>query len=352
MLKLEYDEPALWRAGKCFAELRQLAVWFSGYTASGKLADLAITLDLAITGLADTYREYHNRMVVQPQALAAAWARYYAGFCLLGLVTLLGGLLSGSSTRFWMPPVVLFASALFTRCGWEVQIERSVRSRLRYAINCGIVNGLKRREQTDEDRGQQTTVSGGELHQGLRVPTMGLGVTPFNELATTTPLDVAELERGIQIAAELVELPPPWLPYGFWWGLHALRCLRPFRDVGYLPLIHNEVFREWLLKTDHDLRVLTKSVDAVQGHQYLESREYSQKIDEYDRRLNRPRQAVTHSRVDRVLWSSPSLRLALIFRRITLVDSGARYFDARSPEPRDRDDKSFPTLDEWRRRRN
>ena len=48
MFRLSYSEQALWRAGKCFDELRQLVHFFEGYTASPELADLEVTLGLAV----------------------------------------------------------------------------------------------------------------------------------------------------------------------------------------------------------------------------------------------------------------------------------------------------------------
>jgi hypothetical protein len=37
LFKLSYSQPALWRAGKCFDELRKLIHYFEGYTASPAL---------------------------------------------------------------------------------------------------------------------------------------------------------------------------------------------------------------------------------------------------------------------------------------------------------------------------
>jgi hypothetical protein len=50
----------------------------------------------------------------------------------------------------------------------------------------------------------------------------------------------------VELAAALVMLPPPWLPYQNLWLLHYTRQLKPFKQAGALALVHNERFRYWL----------------------------------------------------------------------------------------------------------
>src|SRR5262249_14326513 len=70
---LYYSQTALWRAGKCFDELRQLGQWFGAYTASTGLDDLEVSLGLAITESAKEYDQHYEELVDSRVASAAVW---------------------------------------------------------------------------------------------------------------------------------------------------------------------------------------------------------------------------------------------------------------------------------------
>jgi hypothetical protein len=147
VIRLSYSQPALWRAGKCFDELSQLARWFEGYTASAALDDLEVTLGLAITQNAKEFKEHYEELVERRQVRAAVWSRYYSGFCLLAFVSLI--LLAWLRRRGdLLLPGGLFVAAFIARCGWEAQIEAVALKRLRFAIDCAIVSGRKIQDES------------------------------------------------------------------------------------------------------------------------------------------------------------------------------------------------------------
>lgn len=218
LFRLSFSQPALWRAGKCFDELRMLVHFFEGFTASTELTDLEVTLGLAVTQSAKDFKEHHGELVDARLASAALWSRYYAGFCFLAFVSSIFLALRPFSVRDLILPAGLLLAALSARCGWEAQIEAAVLGRLTFAIDCAIISGAK---HDSEQR------SPGIEQRSLDKP-------------KATDLD---------LAAALMALPPPCLPYQRFWVLNYLRHLKPFRSVGSLPLIRNEVFREWVSHT-------------------------------------------------------------------------------------------------------
>src|SRR4051812_39724355 len=80
---LTYSQPALWRAGKCFDELRKLVYYFEGYTASPELEDLEVTLGLAIAQYKKEFKEHYDEQVESRLATADLCSVYHSGFALL-----------------------------------------------------------------------------------------------------------------------------------------------------------------------------------------------------------------------------------------------------------------------------
>jgi hypothetical protein len=229
MLQLRYSQPALWRAGKCFDELRQLAYWFEGYTASSDLADMEVTLSLAVTQFAKEFKEHHRELVDEKLAGAGVWARYYSGFCLLAFASAAFIAAGANPTkRSLLLPVGLLTAALAARCGWEFQIEEAVVGRLRFALDCAIVSGREREAKTPKEE---------------------TAVGRSWEDAQSLAQDASRFLIELKLAAALVMLPPPCLPYEHFWALHYARSLWPWRskEAG-LPMLRNESFRTWFLR--------------------------------------------------------------------------------------------------------
>jgi hypothetical protein len=235
--KLFYSQTALWRAGKCFDELRQLARWSEGYAASTDLEDLEVMLGLAITQYAKDYKEHYNELVETRLSAAAIWMRYYSGLCLLALAGIVFIAAIHPTARAVFLPGGLLMAACIARCGWEVQIERAVAGRLRFAIDCAIVSGVKQREQRDAESRQEHW----KHSDSNRLSEL--------EILQDTENDDKRLLLNLALAADFLRLPPPFLPYQHYWTLHYLRSLWPFKGAGALPLMQNNVFREWLVRS-------------------------------------------------------------------------------------------------------
>jgi hypothetical protein len=237
LFRLSYSQPALWRAGKCFDELRQLVRFFEGFTASTELTDLGVTLGLAVTQYAKDFQEHHGRLVDARFASAALWSRYYAGFCFLAFASCILLAVRPFAARELILPGGLLLAALITRCGWEAQIEAAVLGRLTFAIDCAIVSGAKR----DAEQPIPDTAPDWHLARSGKRP----GPNDQESLQPDYKRKAVELE----LAAALMALPPPCLPYQRFWVLNYVRHLKPFRTIGSLPLVHNETFREWVQST-------------------------------------------------------------------------------------------------------
>lgn len=217
--------------------MKQLGQWFEGYTASAGLADLEVSLGLAITESAKDYEQHYEELVDSRVASAAVWARYYSGFCLLALVSIAFIFTTTPTTRDLLLPIGLLTSAFIARCGWEAQIEGAVYGRLRFAIDCGIVSGVKRREEA----------AGKDKSPDLEALTSGwnhTGGPPADE-----DRHARRLALELKLASEFVMLPPPFLPYQHFWALHYVRAIWPFKGAGCLPLMQNSVFREWFVQS-------------------------------------------------------------------------------------------------------
>src|SRR5262249_21655127 len=106
----------------------------------------------------------------------------------------------------------------------ESQIEKLVKGRLRFAVDCGIISGAK----------------------NMQAPEMHFG--PLQEEERRRELhdkSIAVRYRELVLAISLLRLPPPCLPYHNIWFLHFLRQLWPFRHVGSVPMVRNESFRSF-----------------------------------------------------------------------------------------------------------
>jgi hypothetical protein len=123
------------------------------------------------------------------------------------------------------------------RCGWEAQIEGAVLGRLRFATDCGILSGMKRREEA-ASKAKLPHVE--ELTSGWKLPEG----RPESE-----DRRARHLALELKLASEFVLLPPPFLPYQHFWALHYVRALWPFKGAGCLPLMQNSVFREWFVRS-------------------------------------------------------------------------------------------------------
>jgi hypothetical protein len=134
-------------------------------------------------------------------------------------------------------PAGLLAAALMARCGWEAQIEGAVLGRLRFATDCGILSGMKRREEA-ASKAKLPHVE--ELTSGWKLPEG----RPESE-----DRRARHLALELKLASEFVLLPPPFLPYQHFWALHYVRALWPFKGAGCLPLMQNSVFREWFVRS-------------------------------------------------------------------------------------------------------
>jgi hypothetical protein len=248
LFRLSYSQTGLWRAGKCFEELRQLVHWFEGYTASTALTDLEVTLQLAIAQNAKDFPEHYQELIADPLKQAEMWAKYYSGFLALALAFAVFAWRLHPTLKDFVGASGLVLSAIFARCGWEAQVEQAVKGRLRFAIDCGIISGFRRRESkvaADSQTGQR------DFYAFL--------------LEAYPPLlseNATRLYDELQLAVDLLKLPPPFLPYQTFWFLHLVRQFRPFANVGTIRLIQNQIFCQWL--TDNGLE------DLVGMHYALE----------------------------------------------------------------------------------
>ena len=133
-------------------------------------------------------------------------------------------------------PFGLLGAALVARSGWEVQTEHTVLNRLHFAIDCAVISGVKQ-EKSD------STVDPLESDQARLDPSEWKIAQNAKTIAADAKHKHIQLE--LELAAELVMLPAPWLPYQKFWVLHCIRQLPPFKQVGTLPLVDNELFRGW-----------------------------------------------------------------------------------------------------------
>lgn len=140
LLRLSYSQTGLWRASKCFDELRQLIHRLEGFTASPSLEDLEVTLGIAIAQFRKEYSDHYEEIVNERLQMAGLWLQYYSGLCLLTLFSLGILMTLHRVPRGWVLPVGLLVAAMVTRCGWEAQIEHAVLGRLRFALNCAAIS--------------------------------------------------------------------------------------------------------------------------------------------------------------------------------------------------------------------
>ena len=235
MFRLSYSEPALWRAGKCFDELRWSARWFESYAGSTALEDLQVQLGLSIVEYAKEFQEHHRLLVDARFAAAAVWQKYYSGFCILAVAATVFIGTVNPTKRGLIAPAGLFLAALAARCGWEAQIERAVLGRLGFVKDCAIVLELSRQAASATEPPQPEDSDGAG---STRIPEWGS--------TNRAPKDVKRRIAELELAAELMKLPPPCLPYQHFWLLHYPRQLKPFKNAGSIAMVNNKLFRRWL----------------------------------------------------------------------------------------------------------
>jgi hypothetical protein len=262
LFKLTYSQPGLWRAGKCFDELRQLIHCFEGYTASPSLEDLEVTLRIAIAQFRKDYAEHYQELVGVRLITAELWLQYYSGLCLMTVCSI--GILAAlhSLSRGLILPIGLVIAASITRCGWEAQVEHAVLGRLRFALNCAVISQVSSAKETatifsnSSDRTPLERVIDKDVrHLGSarfdnriwgRFDATEVELTGL-ESVITAPIRASRLLiKDMELAVNLMMLPPPCLPYQRGWLLFYLRFLRPFKRIGALSLVRNQDFREWL----------------------------------------------------------------------------------------------------------
>jgi len=230
LVRLSYQQTGIWRAGKCFDELTELARIFEQHLPSSALSDLDVTLELAITEASKDYQDRYRQLVETRHAAAAAWSRYYSAFWLLAVVTIVAAAAAGSGKRAWIAPAGLIAAALVARCGWESQIERSVGARFQYALECArVMASSQQRSERDETIG---------AHPPNRELT-------DEDRARKRYEAIKRLLLEAEIAAELLKMPPPGFPYQTVWLLHYVRRIWFLRELGAIPRIKAHVFRSW-----------------------------------------------------------------------------------------------------------
>jgi hypothetical protein len=294
LFRTKYSQPALWRAAKCFDELLQLAKWFQGFTASLELADLEVTLNLAVTQNSKEYKEHYQELVGDRFESAALWTRYYSGFCLLAVASLFFISIDHHGLGSLLLPAGLTFAAFVARCGWESQIERAVLGRLQFAIDCGVVSGA------DRDKDQENAARTSSARDAANGP--------------RSQRDEVWEKLFLQLASELLKLPPPYLPYQHYWGLHYVRYIWPFKGVGALPMVRNELFRYWM----RDSALATPDSVSLMDEEWRTIKELHEMIE-------RPTLLPDDRLIVRLLRSRVSIRFSKLASRTVLVDDIIAY---------------------------
>jgi hypothetical protein len=250
---LTYSQPVLWRAGKCFDELRKLIHYFEGYTASPELEDLEVTLGLAIAQYNKEFKEHYDDQVESRLATATLWSVYHSGFALLVICSAPIIILFHPTYRSLLLPLGLLVCMLITRCCWEAQIEHVVLGRLRFALDCALISHVQIvREETidrakagaaiDETSYERISVfSNAAIDNYLWNGLLGL---IFQDTARETQA-VSVLYDDMNLAVALMK-PSPGPTYQNIWVLHYARLFLPLTQVGALPFIPSDYFRAWL----------------------------------------------------------------------------------------------------------
>jgi len=254
VFRLTYSQPALWKAGKCFDELRKLIHYFDDYTASQGLEDLEVTLGIAIAQYSKEFKEHYGHLVESRIAKADVWSVYHSGFGLLMICSVPILFLSHTTSRSLLLPVGLIVAMVITRCCWEAQMEHVVLGRLRFAIDCAVIFNVKEiREET-----VQRARSGMGIHEmsyeGVTVFSRAaidnylwndlFGLIHSNAARETQAYSV--LLEDLDLAAEMMKPPPRGVQNRKLWVLHYVRKIWPLSKIGALPFIPNEHFRFWI----------------------------------------------------------------------------------------------------------
>jgi hypothetical protein len=338
-VRLRFSQPGLWRAAKCFDELRQLIHSLEGHTASASLEDLEVTLGVVVARFQKDFPEHYDELVKGHLTTTGLWLQYYGGLWLMAICSLGLVAVPHSFPRFLILPGGLLFAAMIARCGWEAQVEHAVRGRLRFALNCTLIfneaQAWKWKEHL-EAHGGRAIGSEPLITKNLEdIPSAdfdnliwGNGLWT-NEIAISgmepvrfAPLRVSRLLiKDLELATNLMMLPPPCLPYQKGWMLFYVRLFWPFKSVGALPLARNEEFRTWLVHMIKPRMWILREGDtqaASQMERTVDSFKLS--LDAYRNSIEWPKPAQDKRLIARWLWWS-----SRIYPGWLLADSRDRY---------------------------
>jgi hypothetical protein len=251
--RLKYSEPALWRSGKRFHELRQLFHYSERYMISPELDDLQVTLDLAIAQFGKDFKEHYSELVGSRIENAKTWSTYSSGLSLLLLFSIPIFLSSTLSVRAFILPVGLLLCILAARCGWEIQIEHLVLGRLRFALDSAAISNERiiREETISKDRaGRAPGESGFEqiaIFSRAAIDDLLWAGKLHHELADdarltqaySVLLDDLDLARALMKSTRERRVREIWL-------LNYLRLVWRVTIIGPLAPIPNRQFLDWL----------------------------------------------------------------------------------------------------------
>jgi hypothetical protein len=250
---LIYSQPALWRAGKCFDELRKLIHYFEGYAASPELEDLEVTLGLAIAQYNKEFKEHYDDQVESRLTTATLWSVYHSGFALLVICSAPIIIVFHPTYRSLLLPLGLFVSMLITRCCWEAQIEHVVLGRLRFALDCALISNVQIVREETIARARAGAAMNETSYERISVfSNAAIDNYLWNGLFRLIAQDDARATQAVSVLCDDIDLavalmkPSPGPSYRNMWVLHYVRLFWPLTEVGALPFIPSDYFRAWL----------------------------------------------------------------------------------------------------------
>jgi hypothetical protein len=260
VVRLTYSQPALWKAGRRFDELRQLIHQFEGYTASRALEDLEVTLGLAIAQYNKQFEEHYQDLVESKLVAAKICSDYYSGFALL-LICSIAILARGHHYCFFgrgvLLPLGILLSMLISRCCWEALIEAVVVGRLQFALDCAIISGEQKSSETNIRRASQ----GSGVEDVFEEIVSASDAIVDNNIWTSTDPSWRSfktpslrhkaqvfrvLAADITLAAELAQDQQIMDPHRLW-VLHLVQPLCLFL-IGALPYVPKKQFQRWMFE--------------------------------------------------------------------------------------------------------
>lgn len=247
---LTYSQPALWRAGKCFDELRKLIHYFEGYTASPELEDLEVTLGLAIAQYNKEFKEHYDEQVESRLTKASLWSVYHSGFALLMICS--APIIFFHPYRSLLLPLGLLVCMLITRCCWEAQIEHVVLGRLRFAIDCALISHVQIVREETNSRAKAGAMNETSYERVSVFSNAAIDNYLWNGLFRFIAQDDAQATQALSVLYDDLDLavalmkPSPGPSYRNVWVLHYARLFWPWTQPGALPFIRSDYFRAWL----------------------------------------------------------------------------------------------------------